>query len=176
MRSFSLRVFFLIFLSSIASYTYGTSLKPIKPNHFIKVLGTSSYVLSRFAATALVQNCGIKGTDKLSQFWNPTVKQIRIIDRKANIEINKIDQSFSEKNTIKLHIGLTDSLESTHIFVFVFPKSFFQTLKAGFENDINVCTKLKAIVDFDLNTLETSFSEPDITNALKRRQEKRLID
>jgi len=126
------------------------------------IFGTNIYDLPSGIASQIVKKCGLHSAD-LNQHWSPTEKQIRIIDKKIAKELREVEPS--SYKFLKLYFGLTDGSRKTNVYAYIFPISLSKKLTINFGDDKLVCTKLKSIFEFNIDSFELRRLKIDITRA-----------
>lgn len=144
--------------------------KASPPNYFQRINNTNSFSILSPGARILVRSCGIANTQGLNQFWNPTETQVGIVDNKIDLTLDK-DMLLTDKY-VRVYLGLSDVVENKHIYAFIYPVTYFEKMTKEFGTDLSICTKLKTIVDFNLDDLKIRFTKADVSNAIERKAAK----
>ncbi|MGX5202412.1 hypothetical protein [Aliikangiella sp. IMCC44632] len=161
-----INVLILFLLLAFSGAAGGTTIIP-GPLYFQPIHGTNAFVLPGPNASHLVRNCGANGAD-LTQHWQPSKEQVRIIDNKVNLALENIDPKSGDFKIIKLYFGLENDKNEKYIYGFIFPISMSEKLTIDFGEEISVCPRIESIVEFDLGSLKLKVLKPDITKAFNR--------
>lgn len=162
-RILSLLTLLIVIRSAFGTTLYGPVIY-LKPIH-----GLNAFVLPGANASKLVESCGIHRAD-LIQFWIPSEKQVRIVDKKIDLQLKNIEPKSDSYEFVRLYFGLTNDLKDEHIYAFIFPNSINKKLTLDFGNDELICLELKSIADFNLKNFELQLLKPDTTSAINRKR------
>jgi len=126
------------------------------------------YVIDGIVALSVLKACDVDMT-KLSNYWNPTEGQIRIIDKKLNKQMEEKGIEFNPVDIHKQYIAAATAEGEEFVFAFVYPsqkKSVFYEL----ENTSIICNredKLGFRAMFNLQNFQFTFLDPVVIKKKK---------
>ncbi len=160
-RKFEIIIFNLLLV--LSGFANGTIRYVQEAIYLNPIHGTNVFVLPGPNASQLIGNCGINRPD-LVQHWKPSDKQVLIIDKKIDSQLEDTKSIFQSDKIIKLYFGLQSTIGNKYVYTFIFPSSINEKLTIQFGDDSRVCPELKMIAEFDIDKLKLTLHKPDITN------------